>query len=90
MLCAPQRRASRRARQRALELTNTEIESSQGRTTDEAIVGGGGFAIHVGIDISEWCGLRAAQKHWYDAELRASVSGCQRSCRLSSEITTVC
>jgi hypothetical protein len=47
-LCALQRRSSGRARQRALELTNNEIESSQKRTTGEAIVGIGGFAIRVG------------------------------------------
>jgi hypothetical protein len=52
-LCAPQRRSSGRARQRALELTNTEIESSQKRTTGEAIVGVGGFALGIGINIPD-------------------------------------
>jgi hypothetical protein len=56
-MCAPKRRASRRVRQRALELTDIDIESSQGRTTGEAIVRVGGFAIHVGIDICECVGF---------------------------------
>src|SRR5271167_2199238 len=61
-LCAPQRRSSGRARQRALEPTNNEIESSQKRTTGEAIVGLGGFAIRFGSISARGFGFRAAQR----------------------------
>jgi hypothetical protein len=37
--CAPQRRASLRARPRALNVTNIDIESIRKQTTDEAIAG---------------------------------------------------
>jgi hypothetical protein len=49
--CAPQRRASVRARQRALNVTDIDIESIRKRTTGEAIVVVGGFAIRVGMNI---------------------------------------
>jgi hypothetical protein len=55
-LCTPQRRASRRARQRALERTNTDIESIQKRTTDEAIVRVDEFAVRVYANIPEGYG----------------------------------
>jgi hypothetical protein len=42
--CAPQRRASLRARPRALNVTNNDIESIRKQTTDEAIVGSAEFA----------------------------------------------
>jgi putative MFS transporter len=42
--CAPQRRTSLRARPRALNVTNIDIESIRRQTTDEAIVESGEFA----------------------------------------------
>jgi hypothetical protein len=61
-LCTTQRRPSNRARQRALNVTNIEIESSQKRTTGEAIYVVDGFALHVGINIPERYGFRATQR----------------------------
>jgi hypothetical protein len=62
MLCATLGRPSNRARQRALNVTNIEIESSQKRTTGEAIYAVDGFALHVGINIPEGYGFRATQR----------------------------
>jgi hypothetical protein len=58
---APQRRASVGARQRALNVTNIDIESIRKQTTGEAIAGAVEFAIRVGINIAEGHGSRAAQ-----------------------------
>jgi hypothetical protein len=62
MLCTSQRRPSNPARQPALNVTNIEIESSQKRTTGEAIYAVDGFALHVGINIPERYGFRATQR----------------------------
>jgi hypothetical protein len=61
-LCAPQRRSSGRARQRAFFITNIEIASSQKRTTSEAIVGVGGFAIRVWLNIPEGVWISGGSK----------------------------
>jgi hypothetical protein len=61
-LCAPQRRSSGRARQRAFFITNIEIASSQKRTTGEAIVGVGGFAIRVWLNIPEGVRISGGSK----------------------------
>jgi hypothetical protein len=48
------------ARQRALNVTKTDIESIPKRTTGEAIVAVGGFAIRLGVNILQGLGFRAA------------------------------